>query len=107
GKFPAGRVELRTDEAALKQITWPAGNAAQPRVASTGAPASSFPPTGNLAQVMRGILFPSSNIIFTVQTHDPAEKSTISDKATTEGGFNWAVWGSNIYSGWDLVDYAA
>src|SRR5207245_10856948 len=75
GRFPAGRAELRADGAALKQITLPA-NAAQPKTASTPNPASSFPPVGNLAQVMRGILFPNSNIIFTVQTHDPAEKRT-------------------------------
>ena len=31
----------------------------------------SFPPGGNLNQVMRGILFPNSNIIFNVQTNDP------------------------------------
>src|ERR1051325_7245437 len=58
GKFPAGRTELRADEAALKQIGWPVGNAAQPKVASTSQ-APAFPPAGNLAQVMRGILFPS------------------------------------------------
>ena len=23
------------------------------------------------------------------------------------GGFNWADWGAGIYSGWELVDYAA
>lgn len=106
GKFPAGRTELRADEAALKQISWPAGSAAQARpVAAAQGP--SFPPAGNLAQVMRGILFPSSNIIFTAQTHDPGEKKTTEDKATTEGGFNWMVWGGNLYSGWELVDYAA
>src|SRR2546426_11868178 len=106
GKFPAGRAELRADEAALKQITWPA-NAAQPETASTPSPASSFPPAGNLTQVMRGILFPNSNIIFTVQTHDPAEKRTTPEGAALAGGFNWTIWGSDIYSGWDLVDYAA
>ena len=103
GKFPSGRTELRPDEAVLKQIGWPASNAAPPRAASAAA---SFPPAGNLAQVMRGILFPSSNIIFTVQTHDPNEKSTAPD-AAAGGGFNWAVWGANIYAGWDMVDYAA
>jgi quinoprotein glucose dehydrogenase len=108
GKFPAGRSELRADEAALKQIAWPAGNAAQQKPAPAASQAASFPPAGNLAQVMRGILFPSSNIIFTVQTHDPGEKrNTSSDAATTEGGFNWMVWGGNLYTGWELVDYAA
>ena len=104
GKFPSGRAELRPDEAALKQIDWPAGAAAKPQ---TGSPTPSFPPTGNLAQVMRGILFPTSNIIFTVQTHDPAEKKNVPDSVASDGGFNWSVWGGNLYSGWEIVDYAA
>ena len=60
---------------------------------------------GNLNQVMRGILFPNSNIIFTVQTNDPGEKKNTG--VATEGGFNWTMWGSNLYSGWEIVDYAA
>ena len=106
GKFPAGRAELSADEAALKQITWPA-DAAQPKAASGANSAPSFPPAGNLAQVMRGILFPNSNIIFTVQTHDPAEKKNTPEAAALAGGFNWTIWGSDIYPGWELVDYAA
>jgi mono/diheme cytochrome c family protein len=105
GKFPSGRAELRPIEATLKQIGWPAGaTAAKPQ---TGTPTPAFPPAGNLAQVMRGILFPSSNILFTVQTHDPAEKKNVPDSVASDGGFNWSVWGGNLYSGWELVDYAA
>jgi mono/diheme cytochrome c family protein len=104
GKFPAGRTELRANEDALKQIGWPAAAVAgKTTQAATSAP--SFPPAGNLAQVMRGILFPSSNIIFTVQTHDPAEKRKPTD-ANDNGGFDWMVWGGNLYSGWEVVDYA-
>jgi quinoprotein glucose dehydrogenase len=105
GKFPSGRTELRSDDEALKQISWPA----TARAATTGtSPAVSFPPAGNLAQVMRGILFPSSNIIFTVQTHDPGQKRTTTGKdATDGGGFDFTVWGGSIYSGWEVVDYAA
>ncbi len=55
---------------------------------------------------MRGIMFPNSNILFTVQTHDPGEKKKSGD-ATYNGGFNWAMWGNDLYSGWDIVDYAA
>jgi len=106
GKFPSGRAELGADEAALKQITWPA-DAAQPKTASAANSARPFPPAGNLAQVMRGILFPNSNIIFTVQTHDPAEKKNAPETAALAGGFNWTIWGSDIYPAWELVDYAA
>lgn len=105
-KFPAGRAELRADETALKQIGWPAAGRA-PKPATGGTSTPSFSPAGNLAQVMRGILFPSSNIIFTVQTHDPAEKKKTSDSGTSDAGFDWAVWGANLYPGWELVDYAA
>src|SRR2546425_3134225 len=110
GKFPAGRKELSPDEAALKQITWAAGSAPQPKLTANSSASStgrSYPPSGNLAQVMRGILFPSSNIIFNVQGHDPAIPLTPPDEGETTGAFNWTVWGSGIYSGWELVDYAA
>ena len=106
GKFPAGQAELGADEAVLKQVTWPAGNLAQPKPRPTATQASSFPPAGNLAQVMRGILFPSSNIIFTAQTLDPGAPRTTTDRAAAEG-FNWITWGGGIYPGWELVDYAA
>jgi hypothetical protein len=75
-------------------------------VAPAGA-ALDFPPTGNLSQLMRGVMFPNSNILFTVQTHDPAEKKKSADDVTFGGGFNWAMWGNDLYSGWDIVDYAA
>jgi S-disulfanyl-L-cysteine oxidoreductase SoxD len=109
GKFPSGRTELRGDEQALKEITWPATSGTQPKPAPAGVQTPSFPPAGNLAQVMRGILFPSSNIIFTVQTVDPGAKKTAADSGSTkqEGGFNWMLWGADIYKGWELVDYAA
>jgi cytochrome c553 len=92
-------VSEATDLAAFIQQAGPAaGNAAQ-ATATAG-------PTGNLQQVMRGIMFPNSNILFTVQTHDPGEKKKAGD-ATFNGGFNWAMWGNDLYSGWDIVDYAA
>lgn len=74
--------------------------------ASTTAPPTAFSATGNLNQLMRGIMFPNSNIIFTVQTNDPAEKKKAGD-TNANGGFNWSMWGSDLYSGWEIVDYAA
>jgi cytochrome c5 len=109
GQFPGGRAELGVDDAALKQITWPAGLVADRTRAS--APASgqplSFVPLGNLAQVMRGVFFPSSNLIFNVQSHDPAEKRAPAAPNPAAGSFSWVDWGAGIYSGWDLVDNAA
>ncbi len=80
---------------------------AEPATASTTGAQGAFSPTGNLNQLMRGIMFPNSNIIFTVQTHDPAEKKKTGDAANDNGGFNWSAWGSDLYSGWEIVDYAA
>ncbi|HWE49779.1 MAG TPA: cytochrome c [Bryobacteraceae bacterium] len=72
--------------------------------ASAAGTKSDFPPTANLNQLMRGVMFPNSNIIFTVQTHDPAEKKKAGNDDT---GFNWSQWGNDLYTGWDIVDYAA
>ena len=91
-------VSEATDLAAFIQQAGPA--------AGNAGPASASSPAGNLQQVMRGIMFPNSNILFTVQTHDPGEKKKAGD-ATYNGGFNWAMWGNDLYSGWDIVDYAA
>jgi len=95
GKFPAGRAELGAEEAQLKQITWPVG----------AAQALSSRPLGNLAQVMRGILFPSSNLIFNVQGQDPGAQKPAWEPG--KANFSWVDWGAGIYSGWELVDYAA
>lgn len=74
---------------------------------SAPAATNALAPAANLNQLMRGILFPNSNIIFTVQTHDPAEKKKAGDTVTADGGFNWSMWGSDLYPGWEIVDYAA
>ena len=69
---------------------------------------AAFPPVANLAQLMRGIFFPSSNLIFEVQGHDPGAKKD--DKPYEPGAndnFSWAQWGAGIYSPWEIVDYAA
>jgi hypothetical protein len=79
---------------------------AEPAPASTTGPPAASSPTGTLNQLMRGIMFPNSNIIFTVQTHDPGEKKKVGDAANASG-FNWSTWGSDLYSGWEIVDYAS
>src|SRR5215813_13158472 len=70
------------------------------------AQAPAFPAVGNLSQVMRGILFPNANLIFNVQTHDPSEKKADADNSNSKDGINWVTWGANLYSPWELVDYA-
>jgi mono/diheme cytochrome c family protein len=105
--FPAGSAELETGDT-LKQIALvapPGAAAAVPRTASGTLPLSSERPPGNLAQMMRGILFPSSNLIFNVQNQDPGEQKVGWQPGDTT--FSWVDWGAGIYSGWELVDYAA
>lgn len=101
GKFPSGEAELGTEAAGLKAIVLPA----QPSIASVASPAPTLPATGNLQQLMAGILFPSSNIIFNVQTNDPSVPAKPGEVG--KGAFSWVDWGAGIYSGWDLVDNAA
>jgi mono/diheme cytochrome c family protein len=104
-RFPAGQADLSTDATALKQIGWPTG---APRQAAAAGQTLSFQPLGNLAQIMRGVFFPSSNIIFNVQSHDPGEQKKGSPVPNpTAGSFSWIDWGNGIYSGWELVDNAA
>jgi mono/diheme cytochrome c family protein len=102
-KFPSGRNELASDEATLKTIGLTAAKPQEAAPSASQAPA--FPAMGNLAQVMRGILFPSSNIVFNVQLHDPAEPAK--PAPANADTFSWTAWGGEIYAGWQLIDYAA
>jgi hypothetical protein len=82
-----------------------AGLAAQtPSPPRSTAPArAAAKPTGTLAQVMRGIYFPNSNLIFDVQQHDPAAPKP---KTSEAAGSASAAYGA-AYSGWEVVENAA
>ena len=70
--------------------------------APAAPPAASGPtPTAhaNLAQVMRGIPFPASNLIFDTQTNDPAAKPT-----EAGAGANATAQFSGVYGGWQAVE---
>ncbi len=95
-RIPAGTADLAYDEKILSTVILP------------GRRAVVLPPAGNLAQVMRGIMFPSSNMIFNVQTNDPGlpvAKGAVGQGASQS--FSWVDWGAGIYKGWEIVDYAA
>jgi len=69
--------------------------------AAPAAQATGGKTIGNLAQVMRGILFPNANILFDVQSKDP---ETFGKKE--EGGGASSTF-SGIYTGWQVVENAA
>lgn len=96
GSFRAGQAAL--NEAALKQVTFPARSA--PAAASAGAVA--LAPTANLAQLMRGVTFPNANILFNVQVKDPGQ-----EKPRAPVPFDYILWGQTVYYGWQAVDQAA
>ena len=102
GGFPAGKTELAAADATLATIGWP-----QRPGAPVATQVKAYPPLGNMAQLMRGIFFPNSNLIFTVQTRDPAEPVKAAAGDTPATGFSFVDWGAGIYGGWQLVDNAA
>jgi len=102
GKFPAGPAEL--SEAMLTQIVFPATRGSAAPAGASRASTSLPPPEGNLAELMRAIAFPNSNILFNVQIKDPGTQST---KQTVAPQFDYAQWGSGVYTGWLAVDQAA
>jgi len=93
-------------------LLWVAAAAAQAPGAKPAAPAptakpaaqaparaAASPPVGTLLQVMRGILFHSSNLIFATQSDDPADP-----KKPLDASFGTY---SKVYSGWTVVENAA
>jgi mono/diheme cytochrome c family protein len=104
GGFPAGQTELASAEEVLSSVTWPRSTAAATAVTQ----ARVYPAVGNMAQLMRGIFFPNSNLIFTVQTRDPGAPAPPPSNTTNQSaGFSFVDWGAGIYGGWQLVDNAA
>jgi mono/diheme cytochrome c family protein len=103
GGFPASRSELASTEAALKAVSWPA----RPAAAQAAGSMKAYPPLGNMAQLMRGIFFPNSNLLFTVQTRDPAAPPPKPTPEQQAQGFSVFDWGQGIYGGWQMIDNAA
>jgi mono/diheme cytochrome c family protein len=94
GKFPPGPAEL--SEAAVARIVFPT-------VGKAGAVSGPLP-EGNLAELMRAIAFPNSNIIFNVQLKDPGAQTK---KPPAAAPFDYVEWGSTVYPGWLAIDQAA
>jgi hypothetical protein len=71
---------------------------AAPEQPKPAAPAAQI--EGNLQQVMRGVLFPNSNVIFATQSTNPAEIKPASDPSTATDPLQGA------YGGWTAVENA-
>jgi Cytochrome C oxidase, cbb3-type, subunit III len=101
GKFYAGQSELT--ETALPQVVFPTVRTAAPATAKS-ASGSLPPPEGNLAELMRAIAFPNSNIIFNAQLKDPGGPTK---KQLGSAPFDYIEWGATVYPGWLAIDQAA
>jgi quinoprotein glucose dehydrogenase len=102
GGFPAGTTELVGTDAATSAIGWPRQSVASGATTATGPVRA---PVGNLAQWMRGIFFPNSNLIFAVQQQDPGAPRGPNN--VQAGATTYFDWGMGIYTGWQVVDNAA
>jgi mono/diheme cytochrome c family protein len=91
GKFPAGPRELT--DATLAQIAFPV----------VRKPDALAQPQGNLAELMRAIAFPNSNVLFNLQVKDPGNQP----KKQPGNTLDYVEWGSTVYQGWLAVDQAA
>jgi hypothetical protein len=97
----------------MRTLSWPivltalcvaCSNQGQSGDSATAAPpqAPAAQPYGTLAEVMRGIPFPHSNIIFDTQEQDPA-----APKKPSEGGAGATLAYANVYAGWQAVENSA
>lgn len=102
GKFPAGRTELNDD--VLAKVTMPVVRTGTVSTGATARTTALPPPEGNLAELMRAIAFPNSNIIFNVQVKDPGAPAK---KELAASPFDYVAWGATVYPGWPAVDQAA
>jgi hypothetical protein len=83
-----------------KPVSAPAGKpAARTPGAGPAVRAAASPPVGTLVQVMRGILFHNSNLIFATQSDDPADPKR--PLQASSGTY------AKVYSGWPVVENAA
>jgi hypothetical protein len=79
----------------------PARGAAQAKPAAPAArPAAASRAQGNLLQLMRGILYPASNVVFAAQSDDPATLKPAADPSTSPNPL------TSSYGGWMAVENA-
>ena len=81
-----------------------AGCASQTPAPAPAPAAPAAQPYASLAQVMRGIPFPNSNIIFDTQSLDPGAQK---DKKPGDAGVGASAQYNSVYGGWQAVENAA
>jgi hypothetical protein len=74
--------------------------ATPPAAPTRSAASSSFKIEGNLLQVMRGIVYPASNVVFAGQS-DLSEIPKVKDPAVSPNPLN------NTYGGWQAIENAS
>ena len=72
--------------------------------ASSAPSPSWYSPTGNLVQLMRGVFFHNSNLIFSIQ--EVEAKDLPPQPPTRPGGSTTFDWGLMVYTGWPAVENA-
>lgn len=75
-----------------------AGRAQAPAPAKPAAPRPAAGAQANLAQVMRGILFPDVNVIYAAQNDDPAKIKPADDASTSPNPL------TGMFGGWQAVE---
>ena len=102
--FPAGKTDFASADAVNSQIGWPAGRG----IGAGSAPTTStwYAPTGNLAQLMRGVFFHNSNLIFSIQEME-AKDLPPKPPDSRPDGLTTFDWGLMIYTGWRAVEQSA
>src|SRR5262245_20913098 len=86
-------------ESVYAQAPAPAGRGSTPAGARGAAPAPQQPRTyANMLQLMRGTLYPQSNVIFTAQVQDPGSFKPADHQSTSSDPF------TSAYGGWEAVE---
>ena len=84
--------------AACSSPTAPPQSAGAPAQAQAAASRPQSQVHGDLRQVMRGILFPNSNVVFFAQSNDPATVPKDADGTTSVNPL------ASVYGGWDAIE---
>jgi mono/diheme cytochrome c family protein len=100
--FPAGATDFAAADATTSSIGWPAAPAGE----EPSTTIAKYRPAANLNQLMRGVFFPNSNLIFTMQELEAA-KLPPQPQPNKPGGLTIFEWGQQVYSGWPVVENAA